>query len=1106
MTNHPAVPPCIFFAATEWEHNETPPEDSRAPLFESLIARARRTQCDALLTAPPSSGLAPYFDLIDDPDRAARTGTSGSDNSDDDDTASVLQRWSALADENQIQLLIDVDIVSIAALGTYARRWMQAYRLAGPPQVVDPRLSHHDAARARLGLVDGRCDPALIDDWAERLVRWLDAGVRGFRLRRLLELPAADVVQLVALVRKKHPKVLFLGETPGLNPGQLQALAPAGLNVVFSSLPWWDGRAPWLVQEHTRLRRVAPTIAATACVAPTDSLTLAKQKLWTAALSGDVFMVVSHPGQPEGLDGVVTEVTAWRKRAGPASGELRQLFGPSMSLTALLRGDGMPFTTQASTAGPARLLLSNLDATREVTIDWDLIRSRLPDGYADITLTMGRSARTGSLPDSLAPSECVMLWAKRGVPVTGSTSVAASARNAALQALNAPRIAIEAVTPTIDAGRFPLKRVLGESISVQADVFMDGHDHIAVHVAWRAVDEIGWHEVAMEEAGNDRYIAQFSPQRIGRHEYKIQAWRDAWGTYCDELGKKFAAGLDVSLELEEGRLLIADTIAQVPDGHPGTAALAGLLKSVGAPTTAPKRRASRGAVGNKIAPMQPDHVALLLSQAAAQAMASAAIRPFLSESERSYPITVERQAARFASWYELFPRSQSGSTERHGNFDDVIARLPAIRDMGFDVLYFPPIHPIGLSNRKGKNNTLNAGADQPGSPYAIGSDTGGHSAIHPQLGTLDDFKRLVAAAHAHGLEIALDFAIQCSPDHPWLKENPEWFAWRADGSMRYAENPPKKYEDIVNVDFYSSGATSTRQAALWRALRDVILYWVEQGVRTFRVDNPHTKPLPFWEWMIGEVQAKHPDTLFLSEAFTRPKMMYRLAKAGFSQSYTYFTWRENKQELSQYLVELNTPVAADIFRPHFFVNTPDINPRFLQQSGRPGHLIRMALAATTSGLWGMYSGFELCEARPMPGKEEYLDSEKYEVRAWDWNRPGNIIAEMTALNLIRRHNPALQTHLGLTLQTVYHDEILLFTKATPEKDNVLLVAVSLNPHAPLDATFELPLWSFGLPDDGALAVSDLVHGNNMIWHGKFQTVHLAPEMPYAIWRLDGPGE
>jgi starch synthase (maltosyl-transferring) len=479
-------------------------------------------------------------------------------------------------------------------------------------------------------------------------------------------------------------------------------------------------------------------------------------------------------------------------------------------------------------------------------------------------------------------------------------------------------------------------------------------------------------------------------------------------------------------------------------------------------------------------------------------MRAADPREFASRADLLYPVDAERLAARFSSWYELFPRSQSGDPARHGTFDDVIARLPAIRDMGFDALYFPPIHPIGLSHRKGKNNSLGAGADQPGSPYAIGSEAGGHDAVHPELGTIEDFDRLVVAARDHGLELVLDFAIQCSPDHPWLKQHPDWFSWRPDGTIRYAENPPKKYEDIVNVDFYAPGALP----ALWIALRDVVLFWVEHGVRTFRVDNPHTKPLPFWEWMIADVRGRYPDVIFLAEAFTRPKMMYRLAKIGFPQSYTYFTWRNEKWELIEYLTELTTQAPRDFFRPHFFVNTPDINPVFLQNSGRPGFLIRAALATTLSGLWGMYNGFELCEGRALPGKEEYLDSEKYEIVAWDYDRPGNITAEITRLNRIRRANPALQTHLGVAFYNAYNDRILFYGKRTPDLANFILVAVNLDPYNTQEGGIELPLWEFGLPDNGSVIVEDLMTDRSFVWSGKNQFIRLDPNaQPFVVFRI-----
>jgi starch synthase (maltosyl-transferring) len=422
--------------------------------------------------------------------------------------------------------------------------------------------------------------------------------------------------------------------------------------------------------------------------------------------------------------------------------------------------------------------------------------------------------------------------------------------------------------------------------------------------------------------------------------------------------------------------------------------------------------------------------------------------------------------------------------------------------MGFDVLYFPPIHPIGHTNRKGRNNALHAEPDDVGSPYAIGSEAGGHNAIHPRLGTLQDFRRLLAAAKDNGLEVALDFAIQCSPDHPWLKQHPDWFLWRPDGSLRYAENPPKKYEDIVNPDFY----TEASLPALWHALRDVVQFWIDQGVRIFRVDNPHTKPFPFWHWMIGDIRSRHPDVIFLAEAFTRPKLMYRLAKLGFTQSYTYFTWRNTKAELTEYLTELNQPPVRDFFRPNFFVNTPDINPPFLQTSGRPGFLIRAALATTLSGLWGMYSGFEICESAPLPGREEYLNAEKYEIRVRDYNAPGNIVTEITALNRIRRQHAALQTHLGVTFYSASNPQVLLYGKRVPDGREMILVAVSLDPYGVQEADIELPLWEFALPDWAAFDAADLMRGNRFSWQGKSQHIRLDPaDLPFAIWQLSVPG-
>jgi starch synthase (maltosyl-transferring) len=637
------------------------------------------------------------------------------------------------------------------------------------------------------------------------------------------------------------------------------------------------------------------------------------------------------------------------------------------------------------------------------------------------------------------------------------------------------RVAITRVSPSVDEGAFATKCIIGESVRVEADLFADGHEKLRAWVLLRAAGQTTWTRHDMAPQGNDMWAATLRPVRLGRHDMKVQAWLDVWGGVLHELRAKFEAGQDVSVDLIEARRLI-EAAQRRSEGY-GAAALGATLAQLDQDTP-------------------DDPAAFLSAPSLLQAMMAADERRFLAESF-TQALVVEREAARFSSWYELFPRSQATGAGRHGTFQDVARRLPHIAAMGFDTLYFPPIHPIGVRNRKGRNNAVTAEPDDVGSPYAIGSADGGHDAIHRELGTLDDFRALLTAAAAHGLEIALDFAIQCAPDHPWLVQHPGWFAWRPDGSIKYAENPPKKYQDIVNIDFYAPGAVP----GVWHALRDVVLFWAAQGVRCFRVDNPHTKPLPFWQWLIGSVQAAYPDTIFLSEAFTRPKPMYQLAKAGFSQSYTYFTWRNDKAGLTEYLNELAHSGVQQYFRPHFFVNTPDINPFFLQHASRAGFLIRAALAATLSGLWGVYSGFELCESAAVPGREEYLDSEKYELRPRPDRAAGDIVDEIAQLNRLRRREPALQRHDNVAFHNAFNDRIIYYSKSAPGEAARLLVAVSLDPHAIQACDFEVPLWLLGLQDWQSVEVEDLLSQQHFVWTGKMQHMRLTPQHPYAIWRV-----
>jgi starch synthase (maltosyl-transferring) len=644
--------------------------------------------------------------------------------------------------------------------------------------------------------------------------------------------------------------------------------------------------------------------------------------------------------------------------------------------------------------------------------------------------------------------------------------------------LAASRLAIEGVAPLIDGGRFAAKAVAGRPMAVEADVFSDGHEVIGVAV--RVREGRAETEARMAHSVNDRWSTEIAFDAVGPARFQVIAWRDVWGTWARDTAKKVRAGQDVAVELIEARQILDATLS----GPGAKGADARALKKV--------RRAADG----------DDALAVLLDPETAVLMARVGPRANLTEGPEA-PVWVDHERAAFSAWYELFPRSY-GQDGAHGTFRDVIGRLDYVRDLGFDVLYFPPIHPIGATNRKGKNNTLRAEPGDVGSPYAIGSDEGGHMEVHPELGTLEDFDALVAAAADKGLEIALDVALNASPDHPWMKKHPEWFEWRPDGSIKYAENPPKKYEDIVNFRYYLDDGQPN--LPFWKAVRDMFLFWAGHGVLNFRVDNPHTKPFPFWEWLIADVRAQHPGAVFLSEAFTRPKVMKRLAKIGFNQSYSYFTWRNTKADFTEYLTELTTEECRHFMRVNFFVNTPDINPVFNHTSGRPGFRIRTILAGSLAGNWGLYSGYELCEAAPYPGKEEYLDSEKYELKRRDFDAPGHIKDDVRLINRIRRERPAMRDQLNLRFFPAHDDRVLCYGRFDEDAQDYLLFHVLLDPHAGAEFAFEVPLWEFGLPDEASIEVEDAIHGNRFTWHGKAHRLALDPESrPYAIWRLLPPG-
>ncbi|WP_208245498.1 maltotransferase domain-containing protein (plasmid) [Rhizobium sp. T1470] len=1050
--------------------------------WREVFAHAKDLGLDTVLTAPvfergqnASVFVVRNFDRLDP--------ELGLGESVEDGLTALVQA----AREKDIKLMLDL-VVDRVALDDKAAE----------PIPADPRVTPHESRSRRIDFIS---EAKHVEDWRNRMIWLAGLGIAGFRCLGIGRLAPEAWCDLIAATRKSAPQTTFLAWTPGSAFEDRNALEGTGFDGSFSSLAWWDLEDRWIMDEYQIQRQIGYQI--TFPEAPfgkrvangTDSCEVLERKAVRALKLASTFAsglmipmgfeygvgtaldpmhgdATGLPGLREvgsfDLSGDIRTVSARTNKtaAGFARQPLRLVFASQTPTVALMQTEQEDIRTSQK----ARVVVLNRDLRRVAHAPFNAVREAASAFLPLQALDAEDETFTAQL--KLRPGELRLFEGTSSIPIVDAVAVP-RVEDAAASA----RLAIENIAPAVDEGRFVVKRVVGETVKVEADIFGDGHDPLSAALLWRPADEAKWNEVPMQLIENDRWQAELTPKRMGRHEFLVEGWRNPFAIFRYEFSKKHEARLDLRLEIQEGINHVLDAL----DNSSGRI----------------KNRLR--AVFDRLTEVQdPQRIEILLAAETAELMAKADRRPYRVRSQ-TIPLDAERAAAAFASWYQIFPRSQSGDPNRHGTFDDVIKRLPAIRAMGFDVLYFTPIHPIGQTNRKGKNNSLQAAPADPGSPYGIGSEAGGHEAIHPELGTFDDLRRLIEAAGDTGLEIALDLAIQCSPDHPWLSKHPGWFDWRPDGTIRYAENPPKKYEDIVNVDFYAHDAIP----ALWIELRDIVQKWVDNGVKLFRVDNPHTKPFPFWEWLIADIRLRHPEVVFLSEAFTKPKVMYRLAKIGFSQSYTYFTWRNAKWELEQYMREITTQEPKEFFRPHFFVNTHDINPDFLQNAPRPAYLVRAALAATLSGLWGVYNGFELCEGRPDAKRKEYADSEKYEIRAWDYDRPGNIKSEIAMLNRIRNENPALHSHLGLQLLTAWNDNIMFYEKASTSRENALLIAVNLDPYNAHEADVEIPLWSWNLPDDGALDLEDLITGLRSRWTGKIQRIRLDPHagLPFAIWRV-----
>jgi len=936
---------------------------------------------------------------------------------------------------------------------------------------------------------------AMVAYFSDIVRHYAELGIRGFRCDAAYYVPADVWRTLIDAARAIDPGVLFAAENLGAPLEAVQALHTAGFDDLFNSSKWWDFRAPWLLEQYEAFRHIAPSIAfpeshdtprlAATLSGRSDAEIEAAYRfryLFAAIFSSGVMMPIGYEyGNERALDVVMTrpehreqprfDISAFVARVNAMKAAVPALNeeGPQRALA--LAGDAVALLRTAISGSSFSLALINPDPSRTVEIDASDVLRELAGVPVDVT-----PARE---PVELAPGARIVL-APLELRVFANVSPGTQ-REARDASVGDPRTAarpvvIEHVTPSIDNGRHAIKRIAGDTVVVEADIFRDGHDAVAAAVQYRERGATGWREAPLSLVDNDRWRGRFRLDRNARYEFTVIAWPDSWATWRHDIGVKRDAGQDTANELIEGRALV-----EAARDRAGTAE---------------RRRIDALLADIDAQPNDGARIDVLLADATAELMARSADRSRATTLPQPLPVIADRRAAQVGAWYEFFPRSQGRTPGVSGTFADAANRLPDIRAMGFDVVYLPPIHPIGVAFRKGPNNSLDPAPGDPGSPWAIGNADGGHTAVEPGLGTIDDFDRFVAAAHANGIEVALDYALQCSPDHPYVREHPEWFAFRPDGTIKYAENPPKKYQDIVNFNWFGPHAP-----ALWDELRDVVLFWIGHGVRIFRVDNPHTKPFAFWEWMIGDIQSRYPDVLFLAEAFTRPKVMNELAKLGFTQSYTYFTWRNFKSEITAYLEELAFSEMADYYRPNFFANTPDILPPYLQTGGRPAFRIRLVLAATLSSLYGIYSSYELCENAALPEREEYADSEKYQIRVRDWDAPGNIKADITALNRIRREHAALHDWRNVRFLRADHDNVIFYVKASG--DDTLLVAVNLDPFHAADVRVHLPLEDLGIAPDASFAVRELLGGAHHMWRGCEQTLHLDPETnPAAILHVD----